>query len=471
MQLYLKLVLFLAPFVAWFLVLDFFLTRYASRINVDVLNSKARLDSSEKVPAPPKWGVVSPKYIVTGGAGFVGSWISRFLLFRGINPADITILDNNPRAPPDLIKYGVKYINVDLTDDEALIKELDGIVGDKGGVNLVVYHAAAIQRHYIGYRFYDRAPAKQNVNMAQSLVEAVNHIAARLEPEAANNTITVINIGDAQSDYEAPRWWQVWDFNNWVDTYKRGKVPASSRKYLSSYAQSKAEAEAILLSEKSFASSNKATCVKVVSLRVQGIVTGYYGEPILSPAMYYGGIIDHQWSIPTCFIHVEDVCRAALLAENALAKEVCGEVSEDTVVSWHSFVVSNGQTVRFGDAMKSLVESDTLRDIRINPGLVLATSFIVNLLLHIYPGPQKKWRSRDTSVFSGRWWVLTPERFATVQTAQIPVASEIARTRRALGFLAVHGALAALQDQAADFGKHKDLIRKSAVAAQEQEGA
>lgn len=505
MDLFSQFLLVIVPLLAWVLFVDIIMIRYTSSIDVEKINKKAQintLDSDAKVPPLPKIAkgedpTVVTKYIVTGGSGFIGSWIARFLIFRGAK--DITVLDAIPKSPSDLVNHGVKFDHVDLRDKKRFKESIEKHVlkktpkkddndqtddnskqsilssqSEKGKrVKLVIFHCAAVQRHFIGWRFFDKKPADANVTMAENLVDILDELAIEFNEEGGdrkNSSITVINIADAQSDYEAPLWWRFWTMSKWRDTYKRNSK--GPRKYLSSYAQSKNEAEEIILSsqstsyneeEKGEKTTTGGTKIYSISLRVQGIVTGYYGEPILSPAIYYGGLIDHSWSIPTSFIHVEDVARAALLAENAITE---GDDEKKKEIVNHSFVVSTGQVLRFGDdAMDRVLKSESMRDIRINPAVVNMISHFASNLVYLVGKAQLKWMSRDSSVYSGYWWTLTPQRFDTIQTVQLPVPEEIAKTRKAIGFTATVSSEDALSFEAIDFEKHKTAIRENVVKA------
>ena len=76
------------------------------------------------------------KILVTGGAGFIGSHISEYLVQRG---SDVTVLDNlNTGKMENLlnVKNDVKFVNGDIRD----YKLLEGLVNDTDGV----FHEAAL---------------------------------------------------------------------------------------------------------------------------------------------------------------------------------------------------------------------------------------------------------------------------------------------------------------------------------------
>jgi UDP-glucose 4-epimerase len=57
------------------------------------------------------------RVLVTGGAGFIGSWITRVLLAEG---HEVTVLDNLSKGFRELIPEGVRFIEGDLANAEAL---------------------------------------------------------------------------------------------------------------------------------------------------------------------------------------------------------------------------------------------------------------------------------------------------------------------------------------------------------------
>ena len=62
------------------------------------------------------------KYLVTGGTGFIGSSIVRYLVSRGF---DVTIIDNNQRGSINRLrdlKNKIKFINIDIRDRSKIIK-------------------------------------------------------------------------------------------------------------------------------------------------------------------------------------------------------------------------------------------------------------------------------------------------------------------------------------------------------------
>ena len=57
------------------------------------------------------------RVLVTGGAGFIGSWVTRVLLHEG---HEVTVLDNLSKGFRALVPDGARFIEGDLNDDERL---------------------------------------------------------------------------------------------------------------------------------------------------------------------------------------------------------------------------------------------------------------------------------------------------------------------------------------------------------------
>jgi len=63
------------------------------------------------------------RILVTGGAGFIGSWVTRVLLREGHN---VTVLDNLSKGHRHLVPDDARFIQADLADAEALPEHLAG---------------------------------------------------------------------------------------------------------------------------------------------------------------------------------------------------------------------------------------------------------------------------------------------------------------------------------------------------------
>src|SRR3990172_8028684 len=78
---------------------------------------------------------MSKKYLVTGGAGFIGSNLTDALIASG---HEVTVLDNLSTGKKENLSSGAKFVNADIRDLEKIkpaFKDIDG-----------VFHVAALPR-------------------------------------------------------------------------------------------------------------------------------------------------------------------------------------------------------------------------------------------------------------------------------------------------------------------------------------
>ncbi|KAI6046144.1 hypothetical protein EDC04DRAFT_2888296 [Pisolithus marmoratus] len=103
---------------------------------------------------PPKSG---RRYIVVGGAGFLGGWIVLQLLQRGEDPKRIRVLDMRLPTRPDLCTgraQSVAFLKVDISDAKAVSDAFRAPWPEEGtDEGITVFHSAA------NIRFYERLPA------------------------------------------------------------------------------------------------------------------------------------------------------------------------------------------------------------------------------------------------------------------------------------------------------------------------
>lgn len=434
------------PLMVWFLVADYYMNQYAKSVDLEKVNRKFKSFQAKVPTLGPDFG--KTVYIVTGGAGFVGAWIARFLLLR--NDTDIIILDNNPSPPGDLVKHGVKAVQCELLDKEEIETAIENLKIDKN-VTIVVFHAATIQRYFLSWlSFHSRVSAK-NVEMVQNLIDVFTDFS-----RSKSIPVVFINISDAISHRSPVSWWKVWNYKSWA----QAAVAKPSNGFISSFAQSKAESEALVLE------ANDGKNLITASLDPLGIVCGYYGDPLFSPCLYYNGALNHYWDVPISFLHVEDLARAALLLEAKLRIKTA-----TANVQGKSFLISNGQMTRMDEAFALIKKAMGLKIIRLNPAFVLLVSYGAQLLSMITPSGRSGWQKRDDSLFSGRWWSLTPSRFNTLQLCQIPDKERMQETKDLLGFEAARTCEDSILTTVDDYiriNQHMTEMKKARKEAEEK---
>ncbi|KAE9396471.1 NAD(P)-binding protein [Gymnopus androsaceus JB14] len=142
------------------------------------LGSKQPIDIIAQIP--PKTG---RRYIVVGGAGFLGGWIVVQLLRRGEDPRCIRVLDIRLPVRHDL-KFGVgkdvHYIQVDVSNAEAVQKAFTAPwpEGSSTSSPISIFHTAA------NIRFYERSASlipnstRVNVDGTQNIIDSARSIGA-----------------------------------------------------------------------------------------------------------------------------------------------------------------------------------------------------------------------------------------------------------------------------------------------------
>lgn len=447
MYLFVEVMAIVLPLLAWFFAVDYCMNRYAKLIDVDKVSKKFTSFQSKVPTLGPDFG--ETHYIITGGSGFIGSWIARFLLLR--SDKNITVLDENPSAPGDLTKHGVRVVKCDLLDKEDLETALNGLK-ISGKKTVVVFHAAVIQRYFLSWFSYHATVADKNVEIAQNLVDVFNDFS-----RSTSIPVVFVNVSDAVSHRKPVSWWKFWNYKSWLS---QTSAPTPKEAYISSYAKSKSDAEELILS------ANDGKNFVSASLDPMGIVCGYYGDPLLSPCLYYKGALNHGWDVPYAFLHVEDLARVALILESKL------RIKNTTAkVQGKSYMISNGQLIRFEDMFNLINKTMEVKSIKINPALVLVISYGIEYLASVLPSGRNGWKKKDDSLFSGRWWSLTSGRFDTIQLAQLPDEARIQETKDVLGFEAARTIEDTIQTTVDDFiqiEKHMIEMKKAKKAQQEQ---
>ncbi|KAI0292926.1 hypothetical protein BC826DRAFT_1017565 [Russula brevipes] len=160
-------------------------TRVSAR---DALEAAAAWEKTATVDPkmflPPKTG---RRYIVVGGAGFLGGWIVRHLLERGEHPKQIRVLDVRAPTRPDLITGLAKHVDFHLGDisDRAQVQAAFSAPwpsppadtsregsSPASAQEITVFHTAA------NIRFYERDPRllhlsdKVNVEGTRNVLDA-----------------------------------------------------------------------------------------------------------------------------------------------------------------------------------------------------------------------------------------------------------------------------------------------------------
>ncbi|KAJ4463982.1 hypothetical protein C8J55DRAFT_463627 [Lentinula edodes] len=292
----------------------------------DVEELKERMNRMEErrdaadAEASPKTG---RRYIVVGGAGFLGGWIVIQLLQRGEDPKNIRVLDIRLPARRDL-KYGigkdVEYLVLDVSDREAVKNAFkqpwpDADACPSPSIPITIFHTAA------NIRFYERSASllhhstRVNVDGTQNIIDAALEIGAS----------TLIYTSSGSVGVRASRF-LLWPWekepNNFVQNLNDDDalLPKKHSQFFSNYAYSK------YLAEKRVRKADKSAS----NSRPQGyrLRTGCIrpGNGIFGPGgdMLCGAYLVRQtnptWisNIVSHFVYVENCAAAHLCYEQRL---------------------------------------------------------------------------------------------------------------------------------------------------------
>jgi nucleoside-diphosphate-sugar epimerase len=426
------------PLLVAALVVDYRMNAYyREKIpHLKLPSSSTGNDTHSKGHPPPKLKT-ERSYVITGGSGFIGSWIARYLILRGDN--NVYIVDKRP-PPPDLLRHGGIFIEVDLAAEDSRSKLLRGLrtkgrnlvcsdpSKESDGNNdsdqsesesesdssdssddstatldllgsLTVFHCAVTARHHARKASDGISSAGDNVKMARNVVHSLSG------PDCIFIVLSDTII--SQHPITLRRWWSGWlQFTS-----------SHTEKFVSPYAES------MFLSEMEFLSHSKAVAC---SLHVHGFVSGHIGDHFLAPALSYNGGLLHSWGVPISLIHVEDVARAALLAESKQvdSRENC------------NYVIANPEITTLAMVFNYIRSRRPFAIIKIRPIIVLAVSMVVSLVSSLFEAvgfPVAATRKQD-SLLIGSGRTLTMGRFNVLQVASLVSAASVRQAKADIGF-------------------------------------
>ncbi|KAF5353801.1 hypothetical protein D9758_010583 [Tetrapyrgos nigripes] len=283
----------------------------------DVLVTAKRLSSSRPMSVddqiPPKTG---RRYIVIGGAGFLGGWIVIQLLKRGENPKNIRVLDIRPPSRMDL-KEGkakdVDFMKVDISDAQAVQKAFDAPwPSDASSISPVtVFHTAA------NIRFYERAihfvprSARVNISGTQNILNSARSIGVSTLVYTSSGSIGIFS-----SRYLLWPWQREPEhFVHFIND-EDSRLPKCHADFFSNYAYTKMQAETLV--RKADRSSSGNGVLRTGCIRPGNGIFGPGGDMLCGAYLvrqtnptWIGNIVSH-------YVYVENGALAHLLYERRL---------------------------------------------------------------------------------------------------------------------------------------------------------
>lgn len=344
---------------------------------------------------PPRTG---RRYIVVGGAGFLGGWIVRHLLERGEHPKRIRVLDIRAPTRPDLtsgLARDVDFHQVDVSDGERVQAAFsapwplssDG-PENPSAAEITVFHTAA------NIRFYERDHRLLHLSDTVNIEGTRNVLAAA---RATGVSILIYTSSGSVSVRRTRLWLWPWERRpkSAVQTFKDDDdLPTRHDEMFSNYAASKLKAERLVRAADGAPSGSgtvrgqrrqrRQVLLRTGCLRPGNGIYGPGGD-ILCGA-YLARQLNPSWAqdILQNFIYVENASLAHFCYERRLLENARGGSSSNPNpdVGGQAFcVVDDGPPVTYGDVYTVLT---TLTDGKTVFPRLSATTML--MLAHVFEG-------------------------------------------------------------------------------------
>ncbi|KAJ7598665.1 NAD-P-binding protein [Mycena floridula] len=160
----------------------------------NVLDTAKKLPISIQDQLPPATG---RRYIVVGGAGFLGGWIVVYLLKRGEHPNRIRIIDLRPPTREDLttgLAAEVQFLQVDITDAKAVDAAFSAPwpkSSSEPSPEITVIHTAANIRFYERHSKLVEKSAEVNIGGTQNIINASISIGASALVYTSSGSVSI----------------------------------------------------------------------------------------------------------------------------------------------------------------------------------------------------------------------------------------------------------------------------------------
>ncbi|EGO03594.1 hypothetical protein SERLA73DRAFT_175136 [Serpula lacrymans var. lacrymans S7.3] len=325
------------------------------RFTPDVVRDAARkmAESPVVVDTLPRTG---RRYIVVGGAGFLGGWMVLHLLQRGEDPRRIRIIDIRAPSRPDLKKgeaQKVAFYQADISDAaavEAAFKApwppCDADAGQPEP-EITVFNSAASIRFYERHTALVPRSAKVNLDGVQNVVKAACSVGATVLIYTSSGSVAV----------HRSRFW-LWPWEKQPKYFVQvlndddSIVPKRHEQFFSNYAATKIRGErAVRAADKSAAAGQKT--LRTGCIRPGNGIFGPGGD-ILCGA-YLVRRDNPTWvnHILQSFSYVENCSQAHLCYERRLIDLHQGSSNPD--IGGQAFTITDtGPPVTFGDCYTAL---------------------------------------------------------------------------------------------------------------------
>ncbi|KAF5390106.1 hypothetical protein D9757_003849 [Collybiopsis confluens] len=269
---------------------------------------------------PPKTG---RRYIVVGGAGFLGGWIIQHLLKRGEPPSNIRIVDLRPPTRLDFQSgpaSQIPFVKADITEPDQVVAAFKAAwppLSSSSNSEITVFHTAAV------IRFYERHPSllplsKINVVGAENVIKASQAVGASILIYTSSGSVVQRSIRLLLFPWveKEPR-----NFVQVLGDQEPSELPSTLDGFTCCYSFTKLEAETMVRkADKSF-SGSKETTARTLRTGCLRPVNAIYGPGAdLYEFMLKNGHDNYSFfpNIITSNIYVENCSLAHLCYEQRL---------------------------------------------------------------------------------------------------------------------------------------------------------
>ncbi|KAL1658538.1 hypothetical protein GGF50DRAFT_67026 [Schizophyllum commune] len=325
---------------------------------------------------PPKTG---RRYIIIGGAGFLGGWLVLHLLRRGEDAKNIRVIDIRLPDRPDMQGDAVKdvtFLQVDITDEDAVNRALD-LPWPNGDISgLTVFNAAA------NILFFERderllhRSTRINVDGMQNVLDASRRVGASVFIQTSSGSVAVHS-----SRYLLWPWERESKYFVQVVNDDPSLVPKRHVDHFSNYAASKYICERrVLAADKS--PSGVGGTLRTGALRPGNGIFGPGGDAVCGAYLARG--TNPTWILTTLqsFIYVENCSLAHLLYEQRLLAREAGDDSCPDIGGQAFAITDPGPPQTYGDVAVALttLSGGKCTFPQLSPTLMLCLAYIVEAI-------------------------------------------------------------------------------------------
>ncbi|KAJ6631058.1 3-beta hydroxysteroid dehydrogenase/isomerase family-domain-containing protein [Mycena sp. CBHHK59/15] len=322
---------------------------------------------------PPKTG---RRYIVVGGAGFLGGWIVIGLLQRGEDPKQIRVVDLRLPVRRDLSTgqaKDIQFIQADVSDAVAVEAAFSAPWPDDVPTSsaITVFHTAANIRFYEHSRSILPNSAKVNVTGTQNVIDAARSIGATALIYTSSGSVTVRSTRFLLWPWEKEPKYFVQVVND-----DAAIIPKRHEDFFSNYAVTKIDAERRVCAADKTAS--RQGILRTGCIRPGNGIFGPGGDMLCGA--YLVRKVNPSWidySVQN-FIYVENAAVAHLLYEQRLIE--LSEGSKNPDIGGQAFAVADpGPPPTYGDvylALSTLTDGEATFPF-VSPTLMLFVAHVI----------------------------------------------------------------------------------------------